>query len=107
MIPRIYDTQRIARITGDDGALDEVQINPDLPQAKQKTPQGLEINPNVGSYDVRVKVGPSSTKLRQESAQALSQQLQANTQQFGVIGPQVAKMEDGPKAQNIHKEKER
>src|SRR3546814_1038558 len=50
-------------------------IYPDLPQAKQKTPQGLEINPNVGSYDVRVKVGPSYTTLRQESAEALSQQI--------------------------------
>lgn len=101
MIPRIYDTQRIARITGDDGSLGEVQINPELPQAKQKGPEGLEINPNVGTYDVRVKVGPSYTTLRQESAEALSNLLQANPQVFAVLGPEWAKMQDWPNADKI------
>lgn len=101
MIPRIYDTQRVARITGDDGSIDAVKINPDQPQAKQKGADAMVINPGVGVYDVRVKAGPSYTTLRQESAEAIGQILQGNPQAFAVLGPEWARMQDWPNAEKI------
>lgn len=103
MIPRIYDTQRVARITGDDGSVDSVQINPEMQQAKQKTADALVINPSVGQYDVRVRVGPSYTTLRQESAEAIGQILQGNPNAFAVLGPEWAKMQDWPNAEKVSK----
>ncbi|MNU46285.1 hypothetical protein D3C71_351440 [compost metagenome] len=103
MIPRIYDTQRVARITGDDGSVDAVKIDPEMSQAKQKTADSLVINPGVGQYDVRVKAGPSYTTLRQESAEAIGQILQGNPQAFAVLGPEWAKMQDWPNAEKVSK----
>ncbi|MDF8361929.1 portal protein [Achromobacter anxifer] len=101
MIPRIYDTQRVARITGDDGSIDAVTINPEMGQAKQRTADALVINPGVGEYDVRVKAGPSYTTLRQESAEAIGQILQGNPQAFAVLGPEWARMQDWPNSEKV------
>ncbi|AZS78787.1 hypothetical protein ELS24_10230 [Achromobacter spanius] len=103
MIPRIYDTARVARITGDDGSVEAVEINPEMEQAKQKTADAMVINPAVGQYDVRVKVGPSYSTLRQESAEAIGQILQGNPQAFAVLGPEWAKMQDWPNADKVSK----
>lgn len=103
MIPRIYDTARVARITGDDGSVEAVEINPEMEQAKQKTADAMVINPAVGQYDVRVKVGPSYSTLRQESAEAIGQILQGNPQAFAVLGPEWAKMQDWPNAERVSK----
>lgn len=103
MIPKIYDTARVARITGDDGSVEAVEINPEMANAKQKTADALVINPSVGQYDVRVKVGPSYSTLRQESAEAIGQILQGNPQAFAVLGPEWAKMQDWPNADKVSK----
>lgn len=103
MIPKIYDTERVARITGDDGSIDAVKINPDMEQAKQRTEDALVINPSVGQYDVRVRVGPSYSTLRQESAEAIGQLLQGNPAAFAVLGPEWAKMQDWPNAEKVSK----
>jgi len=101
MIPKIYDTQRVARITGDDGSIDAVKIDPDQDEAKKLTADAMVINPGVGVYDVRVKAGPSYTTLRQESAEAIGQILQGNPQAFAVLGPEWARMQDWPNAEKI------
>lgn len=104
MIPRIYDTKRQARIVGEDGQQNFVQINPEMPQAAQK--EGREItaiNPGVGSYDVRVKTGPSYTTLRQESAESLSNILQAAPQLLPIIGDVWVRMQDWPEADKVAK----
>lgn len=107
MIPRIYDTKRIARICGDDGTNDFVEIDPDQPEAKVKKQVGdksrVTINPTVGTYDVRVKAGPSYTTMRQESAEALGNLLERNPTAFAVLGPEWAKMQDWPNADKISK----
>jgi hypothetical protein len=102
MIPRIYDTQRMARIVGEDGQQDFVQIAPEMPNAAKK--QGkkvIAINPGVGAYDVRVKAGPSYTTQRQETAEQLSQMLQAAPQLLPLLGDVWVKMQDWPEADKV------
>src|SRR5690606_37970090 len=69
MIPRIYDTQRVARIIGEDGKPDLVGLNPDqgTPVEKSQDPNARIkkiYNLGVGRYDVTVTVGPSFTTKR-------------------------------------------
>lgn len=104
MIPAIYDAPRQARIMGDDGTPDVVDINPEMPEAVQKKDEKVvAINPNVGEYDVRVKVGPSFTTLRQESAEAMAQLLQRAPQLVPVLGPEWIKNQDWPNAEKVAK----
>ncbi len=64
LIPKIYDTQRIARIIGEDGETKMIKINPEQPQPVNKIvdQQGIVIekiyNPGVGKYDVVAITGP-------------------------------------------------
>lgn len=104
MIPRIYDTKRMARIVGEDGEQDFVQVDPEMPVAAQK--QGrkvVAINPGVGQYDVRVKAGPSYTSLRQETAEQLSNMLQAAPQLLPILGDVWVRMQDWPEADKVAK----
>lgn len=105
MIPAIYDTRRVARIMGVDGSADSVVIDPDMPEATQKDQNGkvTAINPNVGDYDVRVKVGPSFTTLRQESGEAMAQLLQRAPDLIPVLGPEWIRNQDWPNAEKVAK----
>lgn len=79
LIPKVYDTKRIARILGLDGEPDYVQIDPSLQTsfASLNDETGREIgkifNPCVGVYDVSVTVGPSYTTQRQEASAMLTE----------------------------------
>lgn len=89
LIPKIYDTKRVARILGEDGELDHVTIDPEQSQASMEVEdENGEIqkiyNPGVGQYDVRVTVGPSYTTQRQEAAQMMIDLAQ------GVSDPQIS-----------------
>src|SRR5258708_3341823 len=48
LIPKIYDTQRVVRIVGEDGTEDFAQINPEQPHAVG-TPEGTPAQPDTGS----------------------------------------------------------
>ncbi len=99
MIPRVYDTNRQVRILGMDGQPSSVQIDHDMPTAvRKKAGKVVAINPGVGNYDVRVKVGPSYATQRQESVEALNQILQGSPQLMAIIGPLWAQMQDWPNA---------
>jgi hypothetical protein len=109
MIPKIYDTQRIARIIGEDGETKMVKINPDQPQAVNKimNDQGIVIekiyNPGVGKYDVVATTGPGYATKRQEALEAMAQLLQGNPQLWSVAGDLFVKNMDWPGAQEMSK----
>jgi len=109
MIPKIYDTQRIARIIGEDGETKMVKINPDQPQAVNKiaNDQGIVIekiyNPGVGKYDVVATTGPGYATKRQEALEAMAQLLQGNPQLWTVAGDLFVKNMDWPGAQEMSK----
>ena len=109
LIPKIYDTQRIARIIGIDGETDSAMIDPNQPQPVRKIVDqaGVVIkkiyNPGVGQYDVCVTTGPSYMTKRQESLDAMSQLLQGNPQLWAVAGDLFIKNMDWPGAQEMSK----
>ena len=109
LIPKIYDTQRIARIIGEDGETKMVKINPDQPQPVNKIidQEGIVIekiyNPGVGKYDVVAVTGPGYATKRQESLEAMAQLLQANPQLWQVAGDLFVKNMDWPGAQEMSK----
>jgi hypothetical protein len=109
LIPKIYDTQRIARIIGEDGETKMVKINPDQPQPVNKivNEQGIVIekiyNPGVGKYDVVATTGPGYATKRQEALEAMAQLLQGNPNLWAVAGDLFVKNMDWPGAQEMSK----
>jgi hypothetical protein len=109
LIPKIYDTQRIARIIGEDGVTKMVKINPDQPMPVNKivNEQGIVIekiyNPGVGKYDVVATTGPGYATKRQAALEAMAQLLQGNPQLWSVAGDLFVKNMDWPGAQEMAK----
>jgi len=107
LIPKIYDTQRIARIINMDGETSMVKIDPTQPQAVKsiRDQNNIEIekiyNPAVGKYDVVVTTGPSYMTKRQEALDGMSQLLQANPQLWAVAGDLFVKHMDWPGADEM------
>lgn len=107
LIPKIYDTQRIARIIGIDGEVDTAEIDPTQQQPVKKIvdENGVTIkkiyNPGVGKYDVCVTTGPSYMTKRQEALDAMSQILQGNPQLWQVAGDLIVKNMDWPGAEEL------
>ncbi len=103
MIPRLYDTARVKQIVGIDGERSRVTIDPDMPQAAKTDEKGkvIAINPSVGKYDVRIKVGPSYTTQREEAAQQLSDMIQSQPNLAPILGPMWAKLRDMPESDKI------
>ncbi len=70
--PKVYDTQRVMRIIGDDGKPDLVTINEKSQGAHPQTGEAVQSVLNdvtVGEYDVVMEVGPGFNTKRQQSAQ--------------------------------------
>jgi hypothetical protein len=107
LIPKIYDTERVVRILGEDGSEKMVKLNPEMDKAYAKerdvlTGQIEEIyNPTVGRYDVAVAVGPSYTTRRQEAFDALIQMTQGNPRLMEVAGDLIMKAADFPMAEEL------
>jgi hypothetical protein len=109
LIPKIYDTQRIARIIGEDGETKMIKINPEQPQPVNKIvdERGIVMekiyNPGVGKYDVVAITGPGYATKRQEALEAMAQLLQGNPQLWAVAGDLFVKNMDWPGAQEMSK----
>jgi len=107
MIPKIYDTERITRIIGEDGESSTVKINPmqQEPVKKIVDEEGQVMdriyNPAVGKYDVRVITGPGYATKRQEALESMAQLLQGNPQLWQVAGDLFVKNMDWPGADDL------
>ena len=108
LIPKIYDTQRVARIIGMDGETKMVKIDPTQQEPVKKIMQDDIVidkiyNPNVGKYDVVVATGPGYATKRQEALEAMAQLLQGNPSLWAVAGDLFVKNMDWPGAQEMAK----
>lgn len=89
LIPHIYDTERQARILGEDGTIDYVTINqPVWNEAEQRWATVNDIR--IGKYDITISTGPSYTTQRMETLDAMMQLAQsqgpmAMLAQYGVL----------------------
>jgi len=95
-IPKVYDTERIMRIIGEDDEIDHVKINPEIQGAKQEIEDERgEIqkiyNLSVGRYDVYADVGASYATKRQESAESMMQLVQSYPDIMPIAGDLIVK----------------
>ena len=109
LIPKIYDTERVVMITGEDGKTSAVKFNPSQQEAIKEIRDhngGIVekiYNPGVGKYDVRVITGPGYATKRQEALESMAQLLQGNPQLWGAAGDLFVKNMDWPGAQELAK----
>ena len=95
LIPKIYDTQRVMRIIGDDG-------KPDLLTINQQDAVGRVMNDvTVGTYDVVMETGPGYNSKRQEAVNAIAPILSADPNLMGQIGDLWFRNMDFPGAEII------
>lgn len=98
LIPKIYDTARVARIIGDDGSQEMITLN--SPTSDQSGKPAL-YDLSVGRYDVTVDTGPSFASKRQEAAASMISLSQNYPQIMGIAGDLFVKNMDWPGAQEI------
>jgi len=109
MAPKIYDTERVARIIGEDGEISQARVNPQQAEPVRKIvdQQGIVIekiyNLGVGKYDVRVTTGPSYMTKRQEALEGMGRLLEGNPELWKVAGDLFVKNMDWPGAQEMSK----
>ena len=107
LIPKIYDTKRVARVLGIDNKSDTAQIDPQQPVPVRRVvdEEGNVVkkiyNPGVGKYDVAVTTGPSYLTKRQEAMESMSQILQGAPQLWQVAGDLFVKNMDWPGAEEM------
>ena len=105
MIPRVYDTERVVRILGEDEKVRHVPVNKPLDQPKidEKTGAVRRVmnDLTVGKYDVTVSSGPSYSTLRQEAADAMIQFGQSWPKLMDIAGDKVVMAMDWPGAEEI------
>lgn len=100
LIPKIYDTERVLRILGEDGKLEKIEIN---------KVQGMDENGNMrlfndvtsGAYDVAIQMGPSYATKREEARDGMVAFMQANPAVAPLIGDLYAKAQEWPLAEEI------
>ena len=96
LIPKIYDTQRVLRIIGEDGQPDLVTVNEFDP-----VQQVVKNNLAVGLYDVVMDTGPGYNSKRQAAVEAMTPILAADPNLMGQIGDLWFRNMDFPNADII------
>jgi hypothetical protein len=76
-IPKIYDSERILRITGEDGSEEEIAINRRIMEGGVI---GVINDLTVGRYDLSVNIGPSAATKRAEALQGMERVLSGSPQ---------------------------
>lgn len=101
-MPSIYTGRRIARIMGDDDKQGQIIVDSTM-QAPMEKEDGkvTAINLGVGTYDVRVKIGPSYTTIREELGVKLQELGKGNPVLASALLPVLMKMSDMPEADKI------
>jgi len=95
LIPKIYDSQRVMRIIGDDGKPDMITLN-------ERDAVGRVLNDvTVGTYDVVMETGPGYNSKRQEAVDAMMPLLNSNPEMFKAAGDLVFRNMDFPGADMI------
>lgn len=129
LIPKVYTSERIIRVIGEDGTQEAKQVNKEYQKVDPKTGQPMteqQIDPATGQpmidpmtgkpitkavmamhdltsgkYDLTVTTGPSFTTRREEAAMQMTEMIRAFPQAATVVGPELAKNLDWPGADKI------
>jgi hypothetical protein len=107
LIPKVYSTERIIRVLGEDMQPQNVQVAPtgQPPQpipGPNGQPMGHVYDITAGKYDLTVAAGPSYTSQREEVVDVLSNLAGQLGPEVGmVLAPQIMKMMDMPGSQEM------
>jgi len=109
LIPKVYSTERIIRILGEDGKPEAVRINSEKPQdGMDDQKEALRIHDvRTGRYDLTVSSGPSFTSRREEAATQMIELIRSYPDAAPIIGDLLAKNLDWPGADEIAKRLEK
>jgi hypothetical protein len=102
LIPKIYDTQRVVRILGEDGKEKTITVNEEVPDDETNEIDKI-YDLGLGTYDVVCSAGASYTTRRQEASEAMMQILPQAPQLMQVAGDLIVKAMDWPGAEEIAK----
>lgn len=95
LVPKIYDSQRVMRIIGDDGRPEMITIN-------ERNAVGEILNDvTVGEYDVVMDTGPGYNSKRLEAVNAMLPLMTGNQELFNIAGDLVFRNMDFPGADMI------
>jgi hypothetical protein len=97
LIPKIYDTERAARIIGEDGEQKVVRLNAVTEDNGKEVLYKLD----TGKYDVTIDVGPSFASKRQEALAAMMEMTKAYPTLMQTAGDLILKNMDAPGASEI------
>lgn len=101
LIPKIYSSERVMRIIGDDGKPELITINQ---RTGQKDENGVEILLNdvtVGEYDIVMDTGPGYNTKRQEAVDSMMSMLGADPALMQQAGDLIFRNMDFPGAEVI------
>lgn len=100
---RLIDSRRTVRTLSVDDTPGMVTVDPEQTEAVTLDGRGrvVAINPAVGQYDSRVKVGPGYTTVREELKERLVQMGQTNPMLAAALTPILVKLDDLPESDKI------
>lgn len=110
LIPKVYSTERIIRILGEDGSPETVKVNTDKPEMEgaDEAKETMRIHDlRTGRYDLTVTSGPSFTSRREEAATQMIELIRSYPDAAPLIGDLLAKNLDWPGADEIAKRLEK
>jgi TolA-binding protein len=96
LIPKIYDSERVMRIIGDDGKPELITLN-----ERDAVGQVLKNNVTVGEYDVVMETGPGYNSKRQEAVDSMMSLLGADPSLMQTAGDLIFRNMDFPGADII------
>lgn len=96
MDARLSDTARTQPILGIDGTPGSVKVDPGQKEAFQRGPDGVSINPSVGTYGVRIVVGASYSTQRAQTNAAFGEIMRGNPDLAPTVAPFWAQTLDFP-----------
>lgn len=99
LVPKIYDTQRVMRIIGDDGKPDLVTIN--QPGEDEQGIQKILNDVTVGQYDVVMDTGPGYNSKRSEAVESMMTLLAADPNLMQTAGDLIFRNMDFPGAEIV------
>lgn len=109
LIPKVYSTERIIRVLGEDMEPQTVQIAPQGQPVQEETDdQGQIVNAiydiTAGKYDLTVTAGPAYSTRREEAREMMMEAANASPEVGMVLFPRIAKLMDLPDAEEIAEE---
>lgn len=100
IIPKVYDTERVVRVLGEDGAEELVTIN--QPVGFDEAGNTVLANDiTIGKYDVVVETGPSFATKRLEASRGMIEFVQAIPAAGAATADLIARAQDWPMAEEF------